>query len=100
MVDESNYIKFLRKYLKNEDRISHCISTANFMKEYAQKYNIDKDDAYISGLLHDLAKDTTNSKILELSKSFIKRKIVEIKYFEYKKKHPGVLHGVAAAEIM
>ncbi len=100
MTDDSTYIKFLKKYLKDEDRINHSISTANFMKEYSEKFNINKDEAYISGLLHDLAKDIPINKIIELSKSFIKRKIIEIKYFDYKKNHPGVLHGVAAAELI
>jgi nicotinate-nucleotide adenylyltransferase len=100
MINEVNYIEFLKKYLKDNNRIDHSISTALFMKEHAQKFNLNKDQAYISGLLHDLAKDFSHEEILNLSRSFVNRKIIDIKYFEYKEKHPGILHGVAAAELV
>lgn len=100
MIDESTYIEFLKKHLKDQDRINHSISAADFMKKYAHKFDIDEEHAYISGLLHDIAKDFSHKEIIKLSRSFIKRKIVEIRYFEYKEMYPGVLHGVAAAEIL
>ena len=92
--------KILERYLKNENRINHCISTAHFMKKYAKKFNINQNDAYCAGLLHDLAKEMSVDKILKLSESFVKRKIINIKYYEFKKKHPVLLHGVASAEII
>jgi HD superfamily phosphohydrolase YqeK len=49
------YKSFLKKHL-NKDRYNHSISTAKFMKKYAECYNIDKGKAYIAGLLHDLAR--------------------------------------------
>jgi predicted HD superfamily hydrolase involved in NAD metabolism len=70
------------------------------MKKYAECYNIDKGKAYIAGLLHDLAKEFSSAEILKLSTKFKKRKICNIEYFDFKKKHAFLLHGAAAAEIM
>ena len=93
-------IKILKNHLKDEIRINHCISTADFMRNHAKQFNIDQDHAYISGLLHDLAKEMPVEKILKLSEIFFKRKIINIKYYKFKKKHPVLLHGVASAEIL
>jgi len=100
MFDEINTDKIIRKFLTNTARINHCISTANFMKKYANLFNINEKQAYYAGLLHDLAKEMSNKKILKLADSFFRRNIVNINYYNYKKKHPGLMHGVAAAEIL
>lgn len=93
-------IKILKKYLKSKIRIDHSISTASFMKKYAKQFNINQDYAYYAGLFHDLAKEISDNKIIELTESFIERNIINIKYYDYKKKHPVLLHGVASAEII
>lgn len=90
----------LKKYLKSEKKISHSLSTAIFMKKYASFFNIDEEKSYYTGLFHDIAKECDIDKVIELSKSFIKREILEIKYFDFKIKNPILLHGVAAAEIL
>jgi len=90
----------LKKYLKNERRISHSISTAMFMKKYAEIFDIDQEKAYYVGLFHDIAKELEIENVVELSKNFIKREIFDIKYFNFKIKNPILLHGVAAAEIL
>jgi predicted HD superfamily hydrolase involved in NAD metabolism len=93
------YDNLLNSYL-SPARLNHCTSTANFMKKYSKFFNIDKKNAYIAGLLHDIAKELSNKKIIELSIKFKNRKFFEIEYFEFKLKHPNLLHGVASAEIM
>lgn len=95
----NNYIKFLSKYISGK-RFRHSISTANFMKQYAKYFNIKKEIAYLAGLLHDIAKELSNKKIISLSNNFKKRNIVKINYFEFKKNYPALLHGVASAEIL
>ena len=62
-------IKILKNHLNDKIRINHCISTADFMKKHATHFNIDQDSAYISGLLHDLAKEMPIEKILALTAS-------------------------------
>ncbi len=94
-----DYKSFLKNYIKKE-RYDHCVSTADFMKKHAGIYNIDKNKAYLAGLLHDLAKEQDNSRMLELSETFKSRKIIDINYFDFKKEHVFLLHGVASAEIM
>jgi predicted HD superfamily hydrolase involved in NAD metabolism len=97
---EEYYIKILKKYLNDEKRINHSISTANFMKEHSQKFGIDPEKAYIAGILHDIGKNFQTKEIIQLAQSYQNRKITQIKYFDFKIKHPFLLHGVAGAEIM
>ncbi|HOF00813.1 MAG TPA: bis(5'-nucleosyl)-tetraphosphatase (symmetrical) YqeK [Spirochaetota bacterium] len=90
----------LKKYLINDKRIEHSVSTALFMKRYARTFNIDPDKSYLCGLYHDLAKDMNDSDIIKFSSAFKERGIFEINYFDYKVKYPVLLHGVAACEIL
>lgn len=90
----------LNKYLIDKKRIIHSVSCADFMKEYSKDFNIDKEKSYLAGLLHDLSKDKSVEEILDLTKKFIDRNIIEINYMDFKLKHPFLLHGVAAAEII
>jgi len=90
----------LKKYLIDKKRIIHSISTANFMEKNARIFNIDKNKAYTAGFLHDLAKDLKDDKLINLSESFMKRNIIKINYFDFKKEHPFLLHGVASSELI
>ena len=95
-----NFEEAFNKYVKNKKRKKHCISTANFMKKYANYFGINEEKAYISGLVHDIGKELSDEKIIELTLSFQKRELIEIKFFDFKKRFPFLLHGVASAEIM
>ena len=68
-----NYTKIneteIKEWLKNNlssERYSHSIGTAECAKELAQKYGLDKEKAYIAGLLHDCAKCFSREKLLEI----------------------------------
>ena len=68
-----NYTKIneteIKEWLKNNlssERYSHSIGTAECAKELAQKYCLDKEKAYIAGLLHDCAKCFSREKLLEI----------------------------------
>ena len=100
LTNEKAYKEILKEHIKSKDRITHSISTANFMKKYARIFNIDIKKAYISGLLHDIAKEFSHDKIIKLADSFKKRKLLLIKDFNFKKKHAFLLHGVASAEVL
>lgn len=95
-----DYDKLLRKYLNNEKRIVHSISTAEHMRKHADLFGIDKDKAYFVGIFHDIGKELSNEMIIEYSESLIKRGEVDIAYFEFKKNYPSLLHGAASAEIV
>ncbi len=46
--------ELLRKYIKNENLIKHCLAVEASMKHYAQLFNEDVEKWGITGLLHDL----------------------------------------------
>ncbi len=93
------YKDFLKKYL-SEKRINHSISTAKLMHKYADDFNIDPEKAYISGILHDIARELTDDEIITLAKKFVMRKVCKINYLKFKLNHPHLLHGVASAELI
>lgn len=93
-------VKLLKKYITNKNRISHSISTAENMMEYAHFYSIDKNAAYFCGLYHDIGKEVKDNDLLDYTDSFIKRGIFPVLYLDFKKRTPSVLHGVASAEIL
>ena len=92
-------IKLVEEYLSKQ-RVVHCISTAEFMKEHAKTFDIDPKKAYATGLLHDIAKELPTKDIIHLTNKFNKRNIIQIKYLLFKKRYQFLLHGIASAEIM
>ena len=95
----TDYLKLTKKYIKDK-RLEHSISTANMMREHAAEFQIDPQKAYISGLVHDVARGLNERKMLKYALSFIERKIIKVKNLGFKLKHPMLLHGVASAEII
>ncbi len=95
-----NYEDILGKYLSNNKRIAHSISTGMFMRQYADIAGVDPDTAYITGILHDVAKELPNEEMIRLSTIMRDRNLYKIDYFDYKKANPSLLHGVAASEIL
>lgn len=79
----NNYDKNIKKLLKklrpdielwlkenlSENRRNHILRVAKTAKKYARKLGLDVYKAELSGLLHDLAKELTNEKLLEISKT-------------------------------
>jgi putative nucleotidyltransferase with HDIG domain len=100
MMDKTVYLDVLDRYIKNKKRKQHSISTALFMEKYSGMFGLDTGMSYIAGLLHDIGKSFDERQIIDLSVSFEKRKIDRIAYFDFKMKHPFLLHGVASAETL
>lgn len=64
--------KKIKRDLKNilsGYRYQHSLMVADSAKKLARRYNIDKDKAYIAGLLHDIAKEFSD----EVNEDWIKR---------------------------
>ena len=59
-------ISQILKTCLDEERYEHSIGTAECAKELAQVYGIDKEKAYLAGLLHDCAKCETNESLKEI----------------------------------
>ena len=64
-MDYTKILEWLKKNLSDE-RYLHTLGTAECAKELAEKYGLDKEKAYLAGLLHDCAKCFTNEKLLDI----------------------------------
>lgn len=63
-----NLQDILRKYLQSEERINHSIRVATLAVELAKKNEIEPTKAYTAGILHDLAKELTFEKAIQISR--------------------------------
>ena len=64
-ISEEELLKWLKENL-NEEKYLHSLGTAQCAKELADKYGLDRDKAYVAGLLHDCAKCFTKEKLMEI----------------------------------
>ena len=60
-----DYIKWLKENL-DEERFEHSLGVAEKSVELAEKFGLDKEKAYIAGLVHDCAKCLSKEKLLEI----------------------------------
>ncbi len=67
-MDYTEIKNWLKKNL-TEERYEHSLGTAECASELAEKYGLDKDKAYFTGLIHDCAKCLPKSETLEILKS-------------------------------
>lgn len=83
--------KEIKEWLKNnlnEERYSHSLGTADCARELAGKFGLDKEKAYIAGLLHDCAKCFSTDKLLEIIKNNLQ--VQESEMLNYKTLHAPV----------
>jgi len=83
----------LQRRLK-KSRFAHSIGVANTAVKLAEKFNVDKDKAYIAGLLHDCAREFENE---DLPAEAVKR---GIKIGEVEKSAPLLLHAYIGAKMV
>ena len=62
---EKQYIELLRERL-DDHRFNHSLNVAKSAVELADRFGADKDKAYIAGLLHDITKNDSREKQLQL----------------------------------
>lgn len=60
----------LEKYLISTERIEHSLRVAELSIELAKLHNIEQSKAYSAGLLHDIAKDITYEKSIQISRTY------------------------------
>ena len=58
----TKYKEWLRANLE-EERFEHSLGTAECAAELAEKFGLDKDKAYLCGLIHDCAKCFSNKEL-------------------------------------
>lgn len=67
---ETEILKWLKNNL-NEERYLHSIGTAECARILAETFHLDKEKAYIAGLLHDSAKCFPKDKLLNIIESYL-----------------------------
>lgn len=61
--------KYLQEHL-DKKRFNHSINVAEESYKLAEKYGYNKDKAYLCGLLHDVCKNETQEKMLQMFDEF------------------------------
>ena len=83
-IDEkiSSYIKEKQLYLKErvmpkltEDRFIHVLSTARIAKRIAHSNKVNTNQAYVAGILHDIAKGLSKDEIYDIIKTHYPSKL-------------------------
>lgn len=88
-----SYKEYLKKNLSKK-RYSHSVNVANAAAALAERYNEDKDKAYVAGLIHDTAKELPADEQLEL---VLKS---ELNVSDVEKKSTPLFHAIAGAELI
>lgn len=94
MADKKTIDKY-KDYLKNnlsKKRYNHSINVANSAVMLAEKYDCDRDKAYVAGLLHDVAKEMEMDRQLELVLQS------ELAVSDIEKVSSPLFHAIAGAE--
>lgn len=95
-----NYIKISKKVKKfakenvKKSRFEHSKRVAKLCKQIAKKYGFDVDKAYLAGIGHDICKDFSNQRLIELSKKN------EYGVIDFELQKISLLHGKAAAVVL
>lgn len=89
-------INTIKEELKNnlsEKRYNHILMVADTAKSLAQKYSINTEDAYLGGLLHDIAKEFSEEENKEIIKEFnLPKDLLE-------EKNKKIVHADVGAEV-
>lgn len=88
-------LETLRKYLKDESLIKHCIATAAIMREIAEKLGENRDLWFRIGLLHDIDYELCNGDMQKhgiLAEEILKKEGYEA-FSEIVKRHNHLLFG-------
>lgn len=94
-MDYTEIKKWLKKNL-SEERYIHTIGTSNCAKELAEKFGLNKEKAYLAGLLHDCAKCFSNEKLLNIIEQNLE--VEESEMLNYKTLHAPVSAYIANEE--
>lgn len=79
-------IEYIKNWLSvnlNHERYEHSLGTAECAKELAEKFGLDDEKAYITGLIHDCAKCLPKTETIEI----LKKIELECGEFENPKTH-------------
>lgn len=80
------------KVLK-KNRYRHTLGVAHTSACMAMRYGADMDEAYLAGLMHDIAKHLDANDMLKMAKKY------KLKLSAFEKENPFILHGPVGAYI-
>ena len=105
-------LNLLRKYLKDEKMVKHCLAVEAIMRALAKKLGEDEDLWGLTGLLHDIDYDVVNRdinvhglKALEILKDLLPGEALdaiaahnELNGYKPKKLNSRLIHALRAAD--
>ena len=88
------YIKNWLEENLSTKRFNHSLGCAQTAKKLAQIFNLDEEKAYLTGLIHDCAKNFDSEKLLEIIRNEIK-----VGFSESELKNPKTFHAIVGAHL-
>ncbi len=75
----------------SEERYKHCLNVGDMARDLARIYNVDEEKAYVASLLHDLTKEMSYERYLEIEEN--------LNFYpkEFSKKNYKIFHGWTAS---
>lgn len=92
MPRSKEYLHRIRERLR-DDKVSHCIFTAEYLASFSPSLDIDHDEAIAAGLLHDYCRNLKKNELLKQARIF------RLPLSDSQIENPALLHGPVAAEI-
>lgn len=89
-------LELLKKYVKNENLVKHCIATAAIMKELAKELGEDAEKWELIGILHDIDYEITGGDMQKhgvVGYDILKENGVDDEIAEVVKTHNHMLFG-------
>ena len=69
MPQSKEYLRCLRERLSDE-KVSHCVFTAEYLSSFAGSLGISHDEAVTAGLLHDFCRDLNKEEMLQQARAY------------------------------
>lgn len=113
-MEREKALDLLKKYVKNENMIKHCVASEVVMRALAKKFGEDENRWALAGLLHDIDVEITNADLdvhtkeaVEILKEAgVDDEIIEAIRLHNEQAHPGerrstrFQHALAASETL
>lgn len=90
-IEEKELLDWLKENL-DEERYEHSLGVAECAMQLAEKYGLNKEKAYVAGLLHDCAKCFSTGKLIKMTCG-------TVKVDEEEKKNYKTLHAPVSAYV-
>ncbi|MDD2430904.1 MAG: bis(5'-nucleosyl)-tetraphosphatase (symmetrical) YqeK [Firmicutes bacterium] len=91
MNNQDKVFEFVKSRV-TQTRFEHSKRVAQIAVKLAKKYGFDENKAFLSGMLHDICRELSTDRLLDLAKQY------KIDVDQYEKDWPLGLHGKIAAK--